>query len=275
MKDLVIVDSVTGLGPEARGSVVIGGSHCGLFSAYMAAAARVTGVILNDASVGKDSAGIGGLAYLNRLGVPAAAADYRESRIGDGVDCARRGIVRFINACAQSIGIEQGMAARAAAALISSCVDLEPAPKPAPVPQESRTELEVLDGSRPIVLVDSISLVRPGDADAVMVSGSHGGLLGGRPETAVKEDVFATVYNDAGGGIDGAGFTRLPALDRRGIAAATVDASTARIGDARSTYEDGVVSRINETAECFGGRVGMTAFEFVSLLSKISRGRSE
>ena len=59
-----------------------------------------------------------------------------------------------------------------------------------------------------------------------MVTGSHGGLLGGRPETP-RAAVFAALYNDADGGIDGAGFTRLPALDARGIAVATYSVWTA------------------------------------------------
>ena len=42
------------------------------------------------------------------------------------------------------------------------------------------------------------------------------------------------------------------ALDIRGIAAATVSAASARIGDARSTYDDGIVSRV--LAEELGGK---------------------
>ncbi|MBV8777342.1 MAG: hypothetical protein JO258_09120 [Alphaproteobacteria bacterium] len=73
----------------------------------------------------------------------------------------------------------------------------------------------------------------PEHKDAIVVTGSHGGLLGGKPETALKYDVAGALYNDAGLGIDEAGVSRLPALDRRGIPAATVAASSARIGDAR------------------------------------------
>ena len=97
----------------------------------------------------------------------------------------------------------------------------------------------------PVWALDSASLVAPEHRDAIVLTGSHGGLLGGRPETALKYDVRAAFYNDAGIGIDEAGVSRLPALDRRGIAAATVSAASARIGDARSTYEDGILSRVN------------------------------
>jgi hypothetical protein len=88
------------------------------------------------------------------------------------------------------------------------------------------------------------------------VTGSHGGLVGGDPAKALRTDGFAAVFNDAGIGIDEAGTTRLPALDLRAIAAVTVAANSARIGDARSSFEDGIVSRANATACRLGAVVG-------------------
>ena len=52
----------------------------------------------------------------------------------------------------------------------------------------------------------------------------------------------------------------------RGIAAATVSAASARIGDARSTYEDGIVSRVNTRAAALGLREGISARDFVARL---------
>ena len=122
--------------------------------------------------------------------------------------------------------------------------------------------------------LDSNSLVREEDAGSVVVTGSHGGLLGGRPETAVKADVLAAVYNDAGIGIDRAGLGRLPALAGRGIAAATVAAGSARIGEARSTWERGVLSAVNEPAAATGAAPGMTVPDFVAgLLAAAARSR--
>jgi hypothetical protein len=85
---------------------------------------------------------------------------------------------------------------------------------------------------------------------------------------------FTAVYNDAGVGIDDAGISRLPALDERGIAAATVGAWTARIGDGRSTFEDGVISHLNRTAHELGGEIGMTAREFVRVVQAATARRS-
>ena len=110
--------------------------------------------------------------------------------------------------------------------------------------------------------------VGPEHVGAIVATGSHGGLLGGKPETALKYDALAALFNDAGIGIDEAGVTRLPALDRRGIAAATVAAASARIGDARSTYEDGILSRVNSRAAALGIAPGLSAREFVTIIRR-------
>ena len=52
----------------------------------------------------------------------------------------------------------------------------------------------------------------------------------------------------------------------RGIAAATVAAASARIGDARSTYEDGILSRVNARAAALGIAPGNSAREFVAIV---------
>ncbi len=116
--------------------------------------------------------------------------------------------------------------------------------------------------------MDSNSLMTPDDDGTVVVTGSHGGLLGGRPETAARAAVFAALYNDADGGIDGAGFTRLPALDARGIAAATYSVWTARIGDGRSAVETGIVSSVNARAAALGLKPGGSVRDAITLLAE-------
>ena len=248
--------------------MVVAASHGGVYTAYVAARAGVSGVILNDAGVGKDEAGIGGLAYLAELDVPAAAVGHDTARIGDGADCAGRGLVRHANAQAVALGVDVGMPAREATSLLSAA-ERKPAPQP-PEQRESRSSLSLDGAVRPVHLVDSASLVKPTDRGAVVVTGSHGGVLGGRPETALKIDAFAALFNDAGVGIDGAGITRLPALGARGIAAAVVDAWSACIGDGNATYATGVLSHVNEAARRLGGRPGMTARDFVALAAHAS-----
>jgi hypothetical protein len=121
--------------------------------------------------------------------------------------------------------------------------------------------------------LDSNSLVRPEDEGMIVVTGSHGALLGGRPESAIRVAVRAAVYHDAGIGIDGAGISRLPALAAHGIAAATVAADSARIGDAPSVWATGRLSALNVLAERCGARLGMSVPEFAA--SVIDAGRGE
>jgi hypothetical protein len=67
--------------------------------------------------------------------------------------------------------------------------------------------------------------------------------------------------------------TRLPALEARGIAAGTVAAASARIGDARSTYEDGILSRVNPCAAALGIVPGRAAREFVTIIRRAATER--
>jgi hypothetical protein len=109
------------------------------------------------------------------------------------------------------------------------------------------------------VLIDSASLVVPNDdMGAIIVTGSHGGLVGGDKALALRADGYAAAFNDAGIGIDRAGLGRLAPLDERSIAAITVDAMTARIGEARSIFE-GVISAANQTAQRLGAQPGVRA----------------
>ena len=136
---------------------------------------------------------------------------------------------------------------------------------PPPEP-ESRFVLREALGQPRVIGLDSISLVDPTDTTAVLISGSHGGLLGGDPAAALRVDAVAAVFNDAAIGIDDAGIGRLAALDARGIPAATVDAFTARIGSASSTWETGVISHVNRGAAGLGARPGMTCRDLVTVV---------
>jgi hypothetical protein len=261
----LVTDSVTMLGADARGRAAIAASHGGVYAAYLAAKAGLKAVILSDAGVGRERAGIGGLAYLAAMGVPAAAIGHRTARIGDGVDGAKRGIISYVNERAAAAGIRAGMHASVALDLLAAS-ELPPAPMPAPQQETRRRVAEAEADGVAVLALDSASLVNPEDVGAVVLTGSHGALLGGRPETAMKVAVFAAVFNDADRGIDDCGVARLPALDQRGIAGATVSAWSARIGDGLSTYRDGIVTAVNETAARCGGEVGIPTAELVARL---------
>jgi hypothetical protein len=262
---LLILDSVTAFPSEARGRAAIAASHGGEYAAYCAAKAGVKAVILCDAGVGRERAGVGGLDYLGKLGVAAATVGHRSARIGDGEDCFARGVISFVNGAARKAGVIEGMTARAALEKLEAS-DLPPSPEPPPM-HETRHEVTEAsaDGVR-VFTLDSNALVAPDDVGHIIVTGSHGALLGGRIATAVKHDVFAALYNDADFGIDNAGISRLPALGARGIAGATVSAWSARVGDGQSTYRDGYVTAVNGRAARCGGEIGISAIELVARL---------
>src|SRR5476649_482213 len=259
MEGLRVIDSATQLDGAARGRVVVCGSHGALFAAWLAANARVRAVVLNDAGIGRHSAGIAGVAWLGGLGISACAIDYRSARIGDGADMLANGIVSMANDIAASQGCLPGQSCRE---IVARLLEHVGEASRVEIPEIGETRLRIANsGHREVWALDSVSLTRPEDRRSILVTGSHGALLGGRPDSALDVDVFAAFFNDAGGGKDGAGFSRLPALAARGIAGATVSCNTARIGDGRSTYDTGVLSRVNEIARRLELREGMSARE--------------
>jgi len=260
---IVIADSITRLGPEAAGAVAVNASHGGIYAAYLAGKLHAAAVIFNDASVGRDRAGIAGLDYLRNFGIAAATVGHDTARIGDGADMMAHGVITHANAQARGLGVSPGQSCSDAAAALQQA---QPANR---APPETLEAAFLLIAEPPVVwALDSASLVLPEHKNCIVVTGSHGGLLGNRPETALKHDVLGALYNDAGIGKDEAGISRLPALDARGIAAATVQATSARIGDARSTYEDGIISRVNARASSLGLREGTSAHEFIAGLRR-------
>ena len=104
-------------------------------------------------------------------------------------------------------------------------------------------------------VLDSITETIGTASDAVVVSGSHGGVSAGR--FALLASVRLVVFNDAGVGKDGAGIAALPPLQSAAVAACTVAHDSARIGDARSTLEDGVISHVNAAAAALGAEPGL------------------
>jgi len=261
--DILIADSVTKLDHRHRGAVLISGSHGGLYAGYCAAKAGVRGVILNDASVGKDDAGIASLSYFDGLGAPAATVSHETALIGDGGHMVANGIISYVNLTAAALGCTVGQTATAAARLMAAARQFETAP---PAYEEARFPLRQEAGEREVWGLDSASLVRREDAGRILIVASHGGLLAGNAAAALRVDAHAAIFNDAGVGIDRAGIGRLPALADRGIAAATVAASSARIGDARSSWETGMISHVNGIAAGLGVAAGMTTKQAVDVL---------
>ena len=260
-----LASTVTGLGVRCAGMVVVGGSHGGAYAGYLAARAQARAVILNDAGVGRDRAGVGCLDYCDALGMAAATVSHASARIGDAEDTLAAGVVSHVNEAARAARCEAGMSCRDAAHVLRGA----PPPRHASRYAEARYLAGETQAGLRLVCVDSVSLVVEGEDDGqIVLSGSHGGLVASQPHLAIRVEAAAAFFNDAGIGKDDAGVSRLPALDARGIAAATVAAVSARIGDGRSTFEEGTLSRVNATARAAGIEPGMPAREAVHLIGK-------
>jgi hypothetical protein len=249
---------------DCRGQVLVSGSYGGEYNAFHAGKWGIRGVILNDAGVGKNGAGIRGLAYLDRVGLPAATADARTCHIGDAEHMLAHGTVSHVNDAARALNCRPGESVR-------DCAErLRAAPIVATSMPEVHGGRRVMIRSAPapaIVCLDAAPLLEEGDAGAIVITGSHAALFRGKPDNVIKPAVRAIFFSDAGVGLDRAGIARLPTLDQRGIAAGCASADSAEIGDAQSIYRDGVLSHVNDTAARLGARAGMRVEDFVTALA--------
>ena len=258
LENILIVDSVNYLDSAAQKKVVIAGSHGGIYAAYKAADSGARAVILNDAGVGYQDAGIACLEYCEQIGMAAAVVSHTSARIGEAKDMFRRGVISHANQLAKNLGCILFMKCADA----SMCLKKASLPTGMPPAYEETRFLISQDQPR-IVCIDSASLVKKEDAGQIVITGSHGGLIGGRREKAFNVQALITIFNDAGVGIDQAGIGRLEPLDELGIAAVTVAHSSARIGDSRSTYNDGIISHSNRKATALGAACGLTVKNFI------------
>lgn len=264
--DILILDSATKFGPDSSGKVAIAASHGAVYAGYLAARAGIRGIILHDAGVGRDAAGISALPYLDGFTVAGATVDGGSARIGDGASMAATGLISHVNETARAAGCAPGQSAVACARAMLAAPGQSAMPPPL---DEARFIIRDAPGLPRVVGCDSVSLVGPDDAGVIVITASHGELLKEAPSWGTRPDVLGAVFNDAGS--DRA--TRLPDLDTRAIAGATVSADSARIGDARSTLNDGIISHVNETARRFGAAPGISCRAFVDCLTAVAASR--
>ena len=161
-----ILDSVTHLDTKHKGTVAYCGSHAGIYAAYYAASKGIAAVILNDAGIGRERAGIAGLTLLEKLGVAGAAISHLSARIGDGQDGVKRGVLSTVNGPASKLGLKPGMTTKDALTLL-----LKTAPGPSPKPEPlAESRFAVSEASRGGVNVIVGLSVGPGVGLTVGVS---------------------------------------------------------------------------------------------------------
>jgi uncharacterized protein YunC (DUF1805 family) len=262
--------------PESAGNVIVSGSYGGEYNAYHAAKLGIRGVVLNDAGVGKNNAGTRGLAYLDRVGLPAATADAQTCCIGDGDDMLARGMISYVNQAARRMGCEVGQSVRECAQILcSGPVVVAELP---PIKGGKRYEISAEPGKPKVICLDAAPMLQEADKNAIAITGSHAALFRGRPDNVIGPQLHAVFFSDAGVGKDEAGIRRLSLLDERRMAAGTASAATGAIGDSRDIYNEGVLSHVNQTASQRGVHAGMSvkaAVEQLLLSCELPDGHSQ
>jgi hypothetical protein len=259
---LVVLDSVTHCAGATGADVIVAGSFAGALSFHFVLPFGPRGLIAHEAGVGLDRAGISGLPLADRCGVPAAAVATMSARLGDGRSVHEDGIVSHVNGRAAALGMRVGISAMQAAGLLLAAPPGHPSATGGTPDRSARVVLEAGQGR--VVLLGSTSFADAGHARDVIVAGSHGGRVNARPLLAVRPR--GLIVNDGGMARDRSGAGGLPLLDEIGVAAATVGAMTARIGEPASAWESGVISAVNVAAARAGVAVGQTAREAARLM---------
>lgn len=264
---VVVLDSAThthrhvATSPEATsGDVIVNASYAGVYCARLLEEAAPIGVIGLDCGIGKDGAGIAGLWYFEALGVPAAAAAIEDVEHGNGLDLWEHGVISRINGHAAAAGVRTGMSVAGAAELLLRA--------PADLELDSTNREVVVRGEHghDVVCTNSIADALPQDRDTnVLCTAGHTGrsvveyILGFRP--------WGFICSDGAMGKGDSGIAALGPANDAGIPGAAVSAASARMGDGRSTYYDGVISACNDLAHAAGVRVGQPAATAAVLLA--------
>lgn len=115
-------------------------------------------------------------------------------------------------------------------------------------------------GGLRIVIADSATSITEDNKNDIVVNGSHCGA-NIAPDYVLPNGARGSIGNDAGIGLESAGIASLAFLDKHGVPAAAVAAMSAEIGVGQSTYNEGVISAVNEVAKKMGVTVGMSAKE--------------
>lgn len=265
---VVILDSITQADHLCKDAVIVAASHGGLYAAWLAAQSQPRAVILNDAGIGYERAGVAGVEALADFGIAAAAVEAQTCCIGQGADMYARGRISVPNRRARDLGVVSGQAVAEAARLMRAA---RPGDASRFGISESRRSFAMAPG-QDVLLIDSLSLLRPDDAGRIVITGSHGGLLGGRADAVPPVPTQLIVFNDAGFGADRAGVSRLFYLQDSGLAALTVSHLSARIGDAASQLETGVISSVNDRARVSGFVPGKRLCDaLISTAARVSR----
>jgi len=245
--------------PASGDDVIVSASYAGVYCAKLVAPYGRRGAIGVDCNIGKDGAGIAGLWYYEALDIPAAAAGVATVELGNGADLYESGVISRVNGPAEAVGVRPGQTVEVAAALMLRGERESRVPGEVP-----RWVVEQGDDDGDVVCIDSIADASLEDRDRnVLCTAGHTGR-----SVVIYIRRFhprGFICSDGGGAKNDSGLSALWDVDDE-IPGAAVDAMTARMGDGRSTYYDGIVSACNAAAGRCGVRARMPATEAAHLM---------
>lgn len=277
---VVLLDSLGDIKADNTSPILVCGSHCGGNSelANHISNCNVKAVFLNNAGIGKNQAGIRGLAHYEAANVLACAVDRNSAEIGIARDTFDSGIISHSNAKAIAAGINIGDTVQQALAKLTSIIhqplnsgknkDAKQATADEERDTASNAELKKQSQTKvddhEITVCDSITFLNEGNVGDIVVCGSHGGLSAGH--YAQKHRLKAVFFNDAGIGKNNAGTKSLDLLNESGICACTVDCMSAEIFNGQDVLSNGIVSVCNQLASAKGIKANMSVKEAVKCI---------
>jgi len=278
-KGVILLDSLGDLQPDNSNPILVCGSHCGDNGTFARKLknCHVKAVFLNNAGIGKNLAGISGLAHYEAENILACAVDHYSAEIGVANDTWESGIISHTNTMAEDAGIQIGKSVKDAVARIINLMDLPTSTQKnknfeSLINEEKENSCKVdlkkqiqtqIDGVS-IAVTDSITFLNESNAGDIVVCGSHGGVSAG--EYAQKRHLKAVFFNDAGIGKNSAGVKSLESLSDAGILACTVDCMSAEIFNGQDILDNGIITVCNQLAKSKNIKEKMTVKDAIKYI---------
>ena len=256
---VILLDSLGDVQPDNTRPILVCASHCGDNGTFARKLKNcgVQAVFLNNAGIGKNQAGISGLAHYQAENILACAVDHNSAEIGVARDTWESGIISHTNTLAEEAGIHPDDSVQEAVAKIihlpsftqknnhaESLINDEKQNSNKPdLKKQIQTQIDGVS----ITVTDSITFLNESNAGDIVVCGSHGGVSAGH--YAQKHRLKAVFFNDAGIGKNKAGIKSLDSLSDAGITACTVDCMSAEIFNGQDVLENGIISVCNQLAK--------------------------
>jgi hypothetical protein len=247
--------------PTGPGDVVVVGSYCGTRVLAPIFSRGVKAVIATDAGIGKDEAGITALATGEQHGVPVASVATLSAEVANGRSVAW-GTISRANAPARALGVAPGQIAYDAAVRMLNAPLGQPI-EVAATWDEHPHVVEEYPRGKIWASTSSFVFKRKMPTDVICIAANSGRVFA---ESLIEIGPRGGIANDSGMGKNNSGIAGLKILAEAGIAACSVAAMSARIGDGMSTWNDGVISAANAIAMERGVKVGITAKEAARLM---------